>query len=84
MIHLEGSPRIKEWSVTAVSFERSTSCSTRNSTTGAAYGLPYTTGPLARQFALTQRTILKLALPDRLLIATPDDAPETASELRFA
>lgn len=50
----------------------------------AAYGLPYTTGPLARQFALTQRTILKLALPDRLLIATPDDAPETASELRFA
>ncbi len=48
----------------------------------AAYGLPYTTGPLPRQFFLTQRTILKLALPDRFLRATADDAPETASEFR--
>lgn len=47
------------------------------------YGLPYTTGPLPRQFALTQRTILKLALPDRFLTATSDDAPETASERKF-
>jgi hypothetical protein len=47
----------------------------------ATYGLPYTTGPLRRQFFLTQRTILKLALPDRFLRATSDHAPETASEL---
>ncbi|HEY0228316.1 MAG TPA: acyl-CoA desaturase [Mycobacterium sp.] len=47
------------------------------------YDLPYTTGPLHRQFLLTVRTICKLALPDRFLIATSDDAPETASEHRF-
>ncbi|MBS1695956.1 MAG: fatty acid desaturase [Actinobacteria bacterium] len=47
------------------------------------YDLPYTTGPFLRQFLLTQRTILKLALPDRFLTATVDDAPETASERRF-
>ena len=28
-------------------------------------------------------TILKLALPNRFLKATPDDAPETNSELKF-
>jgi fatty acid desaturase len=49
----------------------------------ATYDLPYTTGPLHRQFLLTARTICKLALPDRFLIATSDDAPETASERRF-
>lgn len=48
-----------------------------------AYDLPYTTGPLHRQFLLTVRTICKLALPDRFLTATSDDAPETASEHRF-
>ena len=47
------------------------------------YDLPYTTGPLLRQFLLTARTIGKLALPDRFLSATSDDAPETASEHRF-
>jgi fatty acid desaturase len=47
----------------------------------ATYRLPYTTGSFPRQFFLTQRTILKLALPDRFLRATADDAPETASEL---
>ncbi len=47
------------------------------------YDLPYTTGSLARQYLLTLRTIHKLALPDRFLIATADDAPETASELKF-
>ena len=47
------------------------------------YDLPYTTGPLLRQFLLTVRTICKLALPDRFLFATSDDAPETASEHRF-
>ncbi|MEC9323163.1 MAG: fatty acid desaturase [Actinomycetota bacterium] len=46
------------------------------------YGLPYTTGPLVRQYLLTLRTIHKLALPDRFLTATSDDAPETASERR--
>jgi hypothetical protein len=47
------------------------------------YDLPYTTGPLLRQYLLTVRTICKLALPDRFLFATSDDAPETASENRF-
>ena len=46
----------------------------------ATYDLPYTTGPLLRQYLLTVRTICKLALPDRWLSATSDDAPETASE----
>ena len=35
------------------------------------------------QYLLTLRTIHKLALPDRFLRATSDDAPETASELKF-
>jgi len=49
----------------------------------ANYDLPYTTGPLVRQYLLTFRTVSKLALPDRFLTATSDDAPETASENRF-
>ncbi|GAA4403551.1 NADPH-dependent stearoyl-CoA 9-desaturase [Tsukamurella soli] len=48
------------------------------------YDLPYTEGSLAKQYGLTSRTIAKLSLPDKLLRATSDDAPETASELRFA
>ncbi|AMO59989.1 fatty acid desaturase [Mycolicibacterium phlei] len=44
------------------------------------YDLPYTTGPLPKQYLLTLRTIYKLSLPDRFLKATSDDAPETASE----
>ena len=48
----------------------------------ASYDLPYTTGPLARQYLLTLRTVCKLALPDRFLSAT-SDAPETASEDKF-
>jgi fatty acid desaturase len=48
------------------------------------YDLPYTSGSLARQYWLTWRTINKLALPDRFLTATSDDAPETASERKFA
>ncbi|NNH72253.1 fatty acid desaturase [Nocardia uniformis] len=47
------------------------------------YDLPYTTGPLPRQYLLTLRTIHKLALPDSFLTATSDDAPETASERKF-
>ncbi|KUH95756.1 fatty acid desaturase [Mycobacterium sp. IS-3022] len=48
------------------------------------YDLPYTSGSLVRQYLLTLRTIYKLALPDRFLTATSDDAPETASERKFA
>jgi linoleoyl-CoA desaturase len=47
------------------------------------YDLPYTTGTLWHQYMLTFRTIAKLALPNALLSASTDDAPETASELRF-
>ncbi|WAC56397.1 fatty acid desaturase family protein [Gordonia sp. SL306] len=48
------------------------------------YDLPYTTGSLFVQYMQTLRTINKLALPDRFLRDTADDAPETASERRFA
>ncbi len=48
------------------------------------YDLPYTTGSLGKQYLLAFRTIHKLALPDRFLKRTADDAPETSSERRFA
>ena len=48
------------------------------------YDLPYTSGSLVHQYLLTLRTIHKLALPDRFLVATSDDAPETASERKFS
>ncbi len=48
------------------------------------FDLPYTTGPLVSQYLLAFRTIHKLALPDRFLTATSDDAPETSSERMFA
>jgi fatty acid desaturase len=48
------------------------------------YDLPYTSGSLVNQYLLTLRTIHKLALPDRFLVATCDDAPETASERKFS
>ena len=44
------------------------------------YDLPYTTGSLTHQYMQTLRTLWKLSLPDRYLKATPDAAPETASE----
>jgi linoleoyl-CoA desaturase len=47
------------------------------------YDLPYTTGSLGRQYFQSFWTIFKLALPDKLLKGTPDDAPETNSELKF-
>jgi linoleoyl-CoA desaturase len=47
------------------------------------YDLPYTTGSLGRQYLQSFWTIAKLALPDKLLKATSDDAPETHSELKF-
>ncbi|MGU3502061.1 fatty acid desaturase family protein [Mycobacterium sp. C31M] len=47
------------------------------------YDLPYTTGSLVRQYSQSFWTIAKLALPDRFLTATSDDAPETNSELKF-
>ncbi|MEV6323762.1 fatty acid desaturase [Nocardia sp. NPDC051787] len=48
------------------------------------YDLPYTTGRLAGQFWQAYRTVYKLALPDRFLHRTADDAPETKSERMFA
>ena len=47
------------------------------------YDLPYTSGSFVRQYLLTLRTVHKLALPDGVLTATSDDAPETASERKF-
>ncbi|GAC78068.1 MULTISPECIES: fatty acid desaturase family protein [Gordonia] len=47
------------------------------------YDLPYNTGSFTMQYLRTLRTINKLALPDWMLTATTDDAPETASERRF-
>jgi NADPH-dependent stearoyl-CoA 9-desaturase len=47
------------------------------------YDLPYTTGSLGRQYMQSFLTIAKLALPNKLLKATPDNAPETNSELKF-
>ncbi|CAM2938433.1 acyl-CoA desaturase [Prescottella defluvii] len=47
------------------------------------YDLPYTSGPISRQYFLALRTIHKLALPDRFLTRTSDDAPETSSERKF-
>jgi fatty acid desaturase len=47
------------------------------------YDLPYTSGSLVHQYLLSIRTIHKLALPDGFLMATCDDAPETASERKF-
>ena len=41
------------------------------------YDLPYTTGPILRQYRQSFWTIAKLALPDKFLKATSDDAPET-------
>jgi fatty acid desaturase len=49
----------------------------------AKYDLPYTTGHLVRQYLLTVRTVFKLALPDRFLSASAEDAPEIFSENEF-
>ena len=47
------------------------------------YDLPYTTGPLPAPVRAVVLDDPKLALPDKLLKATSDDAPETNSELKF-
>ncbi|MFE3028883.1 fatty acid desaturase family protein [Nocardia tengchongensis] len=47
------------------------------------YDLPYTTGSLPAQFWQAHRTLWKLALPDRLLRRSSDDAAETRSERKF-
>jgi NADPH-dependent stearoyl-CoA 9-desaturase len=47
------------------------------------YDLPYTSGPLHKQYLLSLRTVFKLALPDRFLRRTSHDAPETRSERKF-
>ncbi|KAA0928308.1 fatty acid desaturase [Rhodococcus sp. IEGM 1370] len=48
------------------------------------YDLPYTTGSIVHQYFLSWRTIAKLSLPNKYLRATSDDAPETASERKWA
>ena len=47
------------------------------------YEIPYTTGHFLVQYAQTIRTMLKLSLPDSMLTATSDDAPETSSEKKW-
>ncbi|GGC66443.1 fatty acid desaturase [Hoyosella rhizosphaerae] len=47
------------------------------------YDLPYTQESFPKMYLQTWRTITKLALPDRFLTGTSDDAPETNSELKF-
>ncbi|WP_298087387.1 acyl-CoA desaturase [uncultured Corynebacterium sp.] len=47
------------------------------------YDLPYNTGSFPGQLLQVQRTILKLSLPDRFLVADPDNAPEVRSEKAF-
>jgi NADPH-dependent stearoyl-CoA 9-desaturase len=48
------------------------------------YDLPYTTGPVLLQCGKAWWTIAKLSLPDKYLLDTADDAPETRSERMFA
>ncbi|MFD4181995.1 fatty acid desaturase family protein, partial [Rhodococcus sp. NPDC058514] len=48
------------------------------------YDLPYTTGPLLVQYGKSWRTIAKLSLTNNYLLAPADEAPETASERRWA
>jgi fatty acid desaturase len=47
------------------------------------YDLPYTSGPLHKQYLLALRTVFKLALPNRFLRRSSHDAPETSSERKF-
>lgn len=47
------------------------------------YDLPYNTGSFPKQFAQVQRTLLKLSLPNRFLVAEPDNAPEVRSNAAF-
>ncbi len=41
------------------------------------YGIPYTTGPLHRQYGQALRTIMKLSLPNRFTTPTRRDYPDT-------
>ena len=47
------------------------------------YDLPYVAGSLPVQYAKAWRTIAKMSLPNHMLKATADDAPETSSERKF-
>lgn len=47
------------------------------------YDLPYVAGSLPVQYAKAWRTIAKMSLPNHMLKATADDAPETSSEKMF-
>ncbi len=46
------------------------------------YGIPYTTGPLHRQYGQALRTIMKLSLPNRRTQANPEPVPERRRRLR--
>ncbi len=48
------------------------------------YDLPYTSGSFLMQYGNAWRTIAKLSLPNKYLIDSADDAPETRSEKMFA
>ena len=47
------------------------------------YDLPYTTGSFLVQYGKTWRTLAKLSLPNKYLLDSADDAPETRSERMF-
>ncbi|WP_027019363.1 fatty acid desaturase family protein [Corynebacterium sputi] len=47
------------------------------------YDLPYNTGSFPKQLLEVQRTLWKLSLPNRFLVADPDNAPEVRSEAAF-
>ena len=42
------------------------------------YGIPYSTGPLHRQYGQVLRTVMKLSLPNRM---TKDDRPPTGVDI---
>ena len=49
----------------------------------AKYDIPYTTGPLHRQYGQALRTIIKLSLPNRMTASDepqPPERPETADK----
>ena len=41
------------------------------------YGIPYTTGPLHRQYGQALRTIMKLSLPNRFTTSDRGDGPHS-------
>ena len=48
------------------------------------YDLPYHTGSFPEQFFKVQKTLLKLSLPPRFMVADKDNAPEVRSNAAFS